>query len=141
MAVNATKVPVHGDELLITISTDNGATKKTLVCLTKSANSLTRSINKTVTQCGVIASKGGAADETIEVEGVVNVVVAAENAQFMSYKEMRSLIKDGTAVQVTQANSTDGTGVEIEADAYLSDLKLDVPTENVATFTATLTVF
>jgi predicted secreted protein len=128
-------------DLLVSISTDNGTTYKTLVCLTKSANALTRAVNKTVTQCGVFVSKGGAAEETVTIEGVVNVVVAAENANFLSYKELRAFVKNGTAVQVKQANSDDGTGVEITGDAYMSELNLDAPVDNIATFTATLNLF
>lgn len=141
MAINATKVPVHGVDLMLTISTDNGVTDKTLVCLTKQSNKISRSVNVIETQCGPIVSKGGSAKETVEVEGAVNLVLTAEQAQYISYKELRSLIKDGTAVKVTQKYPEDGTGINIEADGYLSDLSLDAPVENTATFSATLSIF
>lgn len=138
MALVATTAPVQGKDVLLSISTDNGVTHKTIVCLTKQGNELSATVNETETQCGNIVGIG-TVKETIPFEGAVNVAPAAE--QHVSYKELKAIVKAGNAVMYKQSYATTPDVVDSEGKAYITDLKSDMPVGNVVTFSATLRVF
>lgn len=136
-------VPVQGEELLLKVSDDNGANWYTLVCLVKQAFEATRNVNKTNTQCGQLIGKG-TLDTSVPVEGAINVIPddLVNGAGFASYKKMQTWMKDFTALLVDQRHpDNDGASFANKINAYLTDLKMDAPVDNICTFSGTLTGF
>lgn len=139
MALSATTAPIQGKDVLLQVSTDNGTTYKTIVCLTKQGNELAATVNETETQCGNIVGVG-TVKETITFEGAVNVVPALETT-FLSYADLKTIVKAGNSVMFKQTYATTPDEVDSEGKCYITDLKADMPVGNVVTFTATLRVF
>jgi hypothetical protein len=140
MAIDIATVPVQGEDVLLEVS-ENGVDWYTLVCMIKQGWEATRNVNKTETQCGQLVGKG-TLDITVPIEGAVNVVAddIVDNAGFASYKKMQSWIKDFTPLQVRQLAPTgDGASFTNRSNAYLTDLKMDLPVDNIALFSGTLT--
>lgn len=138
MALVATTAPIQGSDVLLGISTDNGATFKTVVCLTKQGNELAATVNEVETQCGPLVGIG-TVKETITVEGAVNIVPVAET--HISYKELKAIVKARSAIKFEQTYADTPDVIDSEGKAYITDLKHDAPVGNVVTFTATLKVF
>lgn len=135
MALAIATTPLQGEDVLSEISTDNGVTWKAIVCLIKQGVEATRNVNKTNTQCGQLIGKG-TLDLNIPVEGAVNVDAPAG---YVSYKDLQGMIKDFTSVMYRSKSPADGSKYYNGTNAYLTDLKLDVPVDNIATFSGTLT--
>lgn len=136
-----TTAPVNGIDIFLEISTDNGTTYKKVVCLIKQGIDKSRGNNETETQCGTIVGKGSL-KQSIPIEGAVNDVLTAEQVNYLSYTQLDAIITDGTAVMVKIKHPADtGAVVNLSGKAYLTDLKLDIPMNNVATFSGTLSLF
>lgn len=116
------------------VSEDGGTTWLKLVCLAKQGFETTRTVNKTVTQCGTLVGLGPL-DNTVPVEGAVNT---DPDAGYASYFKMQGWIKNGTALMYRQVMDNDlYNGIS----CYLTDLKLDIPVDDIAKFSGTLTGF
>lgn len=140
MAIDIAMVPVQGEDILLEVSDDNGENYYTLVCLIKQGWETTRNVNKTQTQCGTAIGKG-ILDNSIPVEGAVNVVEDVVGT-YASYKKMQSWINDFTPLLVRQlAPTADGASFTNRTGAYLTDLKLDLPVNDIAKFSGTLMGF
>lgn len=138
--IDVATTPVQGEELLLKVSDNNGVDWYTLVCVIKQGIEQTRNVNKTNTQCGQLIGKG-TIDRKIPVEGAVNVIPddIVNNAGFASYKKMQEWFENFTSLLVDQRHpDNDGLSFANKGPAYLTDLKLDAPVDNICTFTATL---
>lgn len=138
--LNVATVPAQGEDLLLKVSEDNGENWLTLVCLVKQGFEFTRNVNETNTQCGQLIGKG-TPSMNIPVEGAVNITEDAtlNGAGFASYKKMQTWAKDFTPLIVKhEMPENDNTGFKNQVNAYLVDLKLDAPVDNICTFSATL---
>lgn len=141
MALAVTTVPVQGKDVVLEISTDNGTTWKTLVCLIKQAFEMTRSLNETETQCGTIPGVGSL-KKVIPFEAAVNVNVVGEQATLLSYKDLNAIMESGSAIMARQKHpNADGAIFNNSGKCYLTDLKLDLPINNVCTFSGNLSLF
>lgn len=137
----ATTAPLNGVDVFLEISTDNGTTYKKVVCLIKQGIEKTRGTNETETQCGTIVGKGSL-KRTIPLEGAVNDVITAEQTTYLSYKELDAIIEAGNAVMVRIKHpAATGDLLDLEGKAYLTELKLDLPVNNIATFSGSLNMF
>ena len=134
------KTPVQGIDVITEVSADNGTTYKKLVCMTKGGWQIQNQANVTKTQCGPFVGVSGA-EETVPVEGVVNVIAGDDATDFVSYAELKAWVKAGTALLVRQQTGGATPYVTNNGKAYLTDLNLDVPMDNVCTFTATFKIF
>lgn len=132
--------PVQGEDILLEVSDDNGENWYKIVCLTKQGFEFTRNINRTNTQCGQLIGKG-TPEMNIPVEGAVNVV-PDEVGGFASYKKMQVWAKDFIALKARQVAPTgDGSSFINQINCYLTDIKLDLPVDNIAVFSGSLTGF
>ena len=136
MSLAVAVTPAQGEDILLEVSVDGGTTWLKVFCLIKQGFDAARNVNKTNTQCGQLIGKG-TLDFSIPVEGAVNVAVVAGYA---SYKQMQSWIDSFTALMARQKAPT-STGADFYngINCYLTDLKLDMPVDNIATFSGTLT--
>lgn len=137
------KTPVQGVDVILEVSADNGVTYKKVVCMTKGGWQIQNPANITKTQCGTFVGLGGA-EETVPVEGVVNIIDSADASEFISYNELKGFAISGTPLLVRQQVPASGGGNPVLSNtgkAYLTDINLDVPMDNVCTFTATLRIF
>lgn len=124
----------QGEGVLAEVSEDSGTTWLKLVCLIKQGFETTRAVNKTPTQCGVQVGLGPL-DNSVPLEGAINTDPAAGYA---SYSKMQEWIDDGTALMFRQVMDNDlYNGIS----CYLTDLKLDIPVDDIAKFSGTLTGF
>lgn len=129
---------VQGEDVLFEASEDNGVTWLKLVCLIKQDFEATRNVNKTNTQCGPLIGKG-TLETGAPVEGAVNV---AAPAGYASYAKLQEWMKEFTPVLVRQQSPTlTGSDLKNQTAAYMTDLKLSMPIDNIATFTAQFTGF
>ena len=124
----------QGELVLAEISADSGTTWLKLVCLIKQGFESTRQVNKTMTQCGQQVGLGSL-DNTVPLEGAVNT---NPTSGYASYENMQSWLKNGTALMFRQIMDN---GLYNGINAYLTDLKLDLPVDDIAKFTGTLTGF
>lgn len=134
------KTPVQGVDVVSEISTDNGTTYKKIICVTKKGWQIQNSANVTKTQCGPFVGLGGA-EETVPVEGVVNVVTGDDADDYVSYAELKTLAKAGTSIMIRQQTSGGTPYISNTGKAYLTDLNLDIPMDNVCTYSATFKIF
>lgn len=136
-------VPVQGEELLLKVSDDNGVNWYTLVCLVKQGFKYSRNVNKTNTQCGQLIGKG-TPEMSIPVEGAINVIAddIVNNAGFASYKKLCEWADNFTALLVKQEHpENDGASFKNQMNAYLTNIDMDAPVDNICTFSGTLEGF
>lgn len=139
--IDKATIVAQGEDLLLKVSDDNGANYFTLVCLVKQGMEKTRNINKTNTQCGQQIGKG-TIDRGIPVEGVIDTSIVDEAGGYASYKKMNEWFENFTPLIVDQRHPVnDGANFANKGPAYLTDLKLDAPVDNLVTWSATLTGF
>lgn len=134
MALNIATNAQQGDAVLAEVSADGGTTWLKLVCIIKQAFEATRNVNKTMTQCGQLVGKG-VLDLSAPIEGAVNTDAPATYA---SYAEMQTWCKNFTALMFRQVMDN---GLYNGINCYLTDLKLDLPVEDIGKFSGTLTGF
>ena len=109
--------PIRGKLFLLILSPDNGASKYTLVCLTKHDFNSERTETEVETQCGTLVDVGEPKSD-INVDGICNTTPAALAAGVgeASLELLMTWYLAATALKVYRQSPT-GTGLDLSVES------------------------
>lgn len=125
---------VQGGSVLQYISTDDGATFKTLVCLTENGFSGTKSSSTVDTKCGSLTATGSV-DITFTGTGVVDV--DPDNDE-MSFNDLKALFSSGAEFIIVEKNV--GNTMFLGGAGVLTDLSDTNTQGSYSTFTYSIKI-